>query len=63
MDEEIEKSPQPQEHIHERVAENMFNDLVPHFRKEVVVLQGLFQEHFQELVVEQMESFVGVKTD
>ena len=36
----------------------MFNDLVPHFEKEIVeVLHCLFQEHFQELVLEQMVSF------
>ena len=35
-----------------------FNDLVPHFKKELAeVLQGLFQDHPQELVVEQMVSF------
>ena len=45
--------PLPQEHLHERVAERIFNDLVPHFKKEVVeVLQDLFQERVQDSVVE-----------
>ena len=50
--------PSPQGRIHERVVERIFDDLVPHFKNEVVeVLQGLFQEHLHELVVDQMVSF------
>ena len=58
--EEIAKDLQPvrPEHIHERVAEPIFTDVVPHFKKVVVdVLQCLFQEHFQKLLVEQLVPF------
>ena len=41
-------------------SNRLFNDFVPHLKKAVVeVLQDLFQEHFQEPVVEQMEGSVA----
>ena len=45
MIEDISKAlkPLPQEHIHECVAERIFNDLVPHLKKVVVdaFIEGL----------------------
>ena len=44
----------PQEHICERLAERIFNDMVPRYKKLVVEMrQDLSHEHFQELVMEQ----------
>ena len=64
MKKEIAKARQPlPQDIHESVAKRIFNDLVPLFKKELVeVRQGLFQEHSQDLAVEQMvSSFSGRK--